>query len=764
AGETDYVLSNDTPTSPSLTIGVNPGEVADVILRGGGGRTVISSQATSIGRATLSTGRLTVTDELRLLGSGDLMVGESGTGTLTIENGAVVSSDEGLLGVNEALGFAGLGIVVVTGSGSNWNMQEGLDVGIEGAGRLTIEAGGSVSNIVGSIGLLTAGATGEVTVTGAGSRWTNSHLLQIGVFGSGTLTIAEGARVTNTSSNLAFNAGSSATVTVTGTGSQWINSENLDVGLRDVANVTIADGGSVTNVVGRIGINAEATGIVTVTDPGSTWENSGDLFVAEDGEATLNISNGGNVENLAGRIADQSDSMGVVTVTGADSTWTNNSSLQVGRIGEGELHIESGGRVTSRSSSIGLANVAIGEVTVTDEGSSWTNLSLIVGDSGRGGLVISEGGVVTSDTNGLVANSPGSVGNFTVRDPGSAWNIGNNLSVGVSGTAAFNVQNGAAITSNAGFIGREPGSSGFVIVTGAQSTWLLDERLSIGGNADTAANGGFATLSISLGGTVDVAQDTVLFPNGRLRLHEDGTLATTAIRFDGGGDFDWVAGTLHVDVFEDDLTIPSGGTLAPGRSAGSTTILGDYTQSAGATLEIEVGGTATATQFDFVEVTGTALLGGNLEVALVNGFEPDPDDEFIVFNADDLLSFFTNAGNGQRIDTVDGVGSFLVHYGPTSPFDPDQIVLSEFVLARVPGDYNQNGVVDAADYVVWRKADGIQAGFDLWRANFGRTAGNGAGASTGTATTVPEPASILLACVAAISMCTFCRLTRVEQR
>ena len=35
------------------------------------------------------------------------------------------------------------------------------------------------------------------------------------------------------------------------------------------------------------------------------------------------------------------------------------------------------------------------------------------------------------------------------------------------------------------------------------------------------------------------------------------------------------------------------------------------------------------------------------------------------------------------------------------------------------GDYNKNGTVDAADYVVWRKNDGPSQGYDTWRAHFG---------------------------------------------
>jgi hypothetical protein len=64
-----------------------------------------------------------------------------------------------------------------------------------------------------------------------------------------------------------------------------------------------------------------------------------------------------------------------------------------------------------------------------------------------------------------------------------------------------------------------------------------------------------------------------------------------------------------------------------------------------------------------------------------------------------------------------------------------------------PGDFNGNGAVDAADYVVWRKNDGTQAGYDVWRSHFGQTAGSGAGA---TANTVPEPPIALLMLVVGI--------------
>jgi len=63
------------------------------------------------------------------------------------------------------------------------------------------------------------------------------------------------------------------------------------------------------------------------------------------------------------------------------------------------------------------------------------------------------------------------------------------------------------------------------------------------------------------------------------------------------------------------------------------------------------------------------------------------------------------------------------------------------VPSTTPGDYNGDAVVDAADYVVWRKTDGSPAGYNDWRTNFGRTSGSAAGQVSGA---VPEPATLSL--------------------
>jgi hypothetical protein len=56
------------------------------------------------------------------------------------------------------------------------------------------------------------------------------------------------------------------------------------------------------------------------------------------------------------------------------------------------------------------------------------------------------------------------------------------------------------------------------------------------------------------------------------------------------------------------------------------------------------------------------------------------------------------------------------------------------------GDYNEDGQVDAADYIVWRKGMvDPQADYATWRLNFGNSSGAGVHGS------VPEPTT-LLAC------------------
>ena len=73
--------------------------------------------------------------------------------------------------------------------------------------------------------------------------------------------------------------------------------------------------------------------------------------------------------------------------------------------------------------------------------------------------------------------------------------------------------------------------------------------------------------------------------------------------------------------------IAYGGTVSPGKGIGTITVSGGYSQQPAATLNVEVGG-RNPDEFDQLIVGGSALLGGTLNVTLVNGFTPAVGDQF----------------------------------------------------------------------------------------------------------------------------------------
>lgn len=96
-----------------------------------------------------------------------------------------------------------------------------------------------------------------------------------------------------------------------------------------------------------------------------------------------------------------------------------------------------------------------------------------------------------------------------------------------------------------------------------------------------------------------------------------------------------------------------------------------------------------------------------------------------------------------------------------------QNVVGLYTPPVLPGDFNEDGIVSAADYVVWRNNLGF-SGFDfpgdhdnsgaidmgdyaIWRHHFGQSLLNGSGAGAVTVTSVPEPAAAVLACLATLA-------------
>ena len=66
------------------------------------------------------------------------------------------------------------------------------------------------------------------------------------------------------------------------------------------------------------------------------------------------------------------------------------------------------------------------------------------------------------------------------------------------------------------------------------------------------------------------------------------------------------------------------------------------------------------------------------------------------------------------------------------------------------GDFNHDGLVGTADYVIWRNNGGTQAEYDTWRSRFGLAGGIGTGLGSAS-TAVPEPSIAALFVISAIA-------------
>jgi hypothetical protein len=89
----------------------------------------------------------------------------------------------------------------------------------------------------------------------------------------------------------------------------------------------------------------------------------------------------------------------------------------------------------------------------------------------------------------------------------------------------------------------------------------------------------------------------------------------------------------------------------------------------------------------------------------------------------------------------------------------------------LPGDFNHDGVVDSADYVMWRKASGIGDDYAIWVENFGRSFGAGSielNVPFVDVANVPEPVALQLMVALSVALyaaVTFrCRLTKRDSR
>jgi T5SS/PEP-CTERM-associated repeat protein len=364
--------------------------------------------------AAASPGLAAITTTGSILDNGNIYVGYTAAGTLQVNGTSVLDRNEGYIGYNAAA----TGTATITGSGAKWTFSfpnESLYVGYSGTGTLNIQAGGQViGGTYPSPGSMyvayNLGSTGTVTVTGAGSSWTNPYEpINVGYSGNGTLDIEPGGQVTcgvvSTQDKciLGCNSGSQGTVIVNGQDANWTCNARVYVGYNGNGNVTVEAGGQITSWGAILGENLSSHGTAKVTGSGSVWTLSGlNLGSFDNSSGTLTVEAGGHVNSSDSTLGLNGGTSGTVTVTGAGSMWTTNT-LYVGTGGSGTVDIEAGGQASSTTAYIGYY-AKQGRVTVTGAGSVWNVRDyLYVGAnySGQppaadGRLTVADGGKVTA--------------------------------------------------------------------------------------------------------------------------------------------------------------------------------------------------------------------------------------------------------------------------------------------------------------------------------------------------------------------------------
>jgi T5SS/PEP-CTERM-associated repeat protein len=518
------------------------------------------------------------------------------------------------------------------------------------------------------------------------------------------------------------------------------------------------------------------------------------------------------------------DVVGIDWARAAVDHWGNNSPSPTMTNGDPIIGVNAIGRLTITAGSVVASDVALvgdqptgmGLVTVTDfnfgtdAASRWIVNSLMVADEGAGRLEILNGALVSVDFEAnpgagdlVIGNTTDSLGTIIVSGLGSMLRMGDATSVGVAGTGVLRIENEGFVNAT-NDLGMTPdmftvGARGRVELDGGRlrtKSFTNNGAILGTGRIDSEnmiANSTTGRMEVGSGDRLDVnalvdndgeisvasgeiefleqvvnshAAAKVTLQNGVVRFPKagfgfdstTGVLATTGgssdiygtVRLQGAGSRIAVGGDSTA-VFHDPVT-NSGGVIEV--FPGSTLLLlqGLTTMGPGSALSVHLTNPDQQPDLGQVEVAGSAQLEGNLQLTLAAGFVPKVGDSF------------------QIVTAAGGItGSLALASAPALPgglqwdldVNPTTVVLN--VLSS--GDYNGDGAVDAADYLLWRNtlgqagpalpADGDGSGvvdaadYDIWRNRFGNVVGGGMGA----ALAVPEPrASVLITFAMTVSL------------
>ena len=567
----DFSGSTGPAGDRRLTAGSIAG--AGLFLVGGNELTVGgNNMSTNVSGDIFGPGSLVKTGTGTLTLSGNATLGGTTIdgGTLAVDGGSLNVRNSAFLGST-----AGTSGALEIGGGGHATITQNLVIGLSGVGVLTLQNGGKLIDDGGFVGDL-RGSPGTVTVSGSGSTWTNRDTLQVGALGTGTLTIQNGGTVNSGGGgSVGLAAGSSGAVTVTDPGSTWNNSPGggLNIGSFGTGTLTIANGGMVINntaFTANIGEGAGSQGVVTVTGAGSTWSNSSGLNIGNLGSGTLTIADSGIVAagpvviaTNAGSIGTLNIGAGVGSPAAAPGTLTA-PSLAFGA-GSGTInfnHTSSSYVFAPAISGNGTVNVLAGITTLTGANSYSGATNINAGSLRAGGpdtfspnsaVTIASGG--TLDLNGFSQT--------VFSDPNAGLiNMGSGTAPGTVLTMTSYTGAGGTIAMNT-FLAGDGSPSDKLVINGGSATGNSILRITNAGGpgAETVGNG-IAVVQAINGGTT--APGAFMLPPGELR----------------GGAFDYdlfrggVSGSPNDWFLRSDFVVPPTGppgTIPPGTIPPGTT-------------------------------------------------------------------------------------------------------------------------------------------------------------------------------------------------
>jgi T5SS/PEP-CTERM-associated repeat protein len=380
--------------------------------------------------------------------NGALGAGNTGTATMTIRNGQTVQSAGGSFGYGAGSNGTCAIDGTVAGVHSTWNIaNSGATIGNLGTGSLSITNGATVAN-GGSPGSVSVGAgaggVGTLTIDGSdgsgnASSWPWINTLTVGDSGQGTLTVTNGGYIHPVRFQGGYNgAAGVGNVVVDGTGSHVYCNNYAFFGYNGTMTTKVTNGGLMDTASNGtytdMGMSAGSSGTVIVDGAGSVWNNNiaptgvtgaqNFIVIGMDGKGTIKITNGGLFHNfgyaaIGAPVNVGSSGSGVVLVDGkspggVSSTWTNDTNIDIGssfnaQPGTGTVNVRRGGSVTATAVSV-------------------NSLSLLSVDAGS--TFAASGALTNNGKVRVVAGAAATTGATSTPISAASWSAGTYQAVG----------------------------------------------------------------------------------------------------------------------------------------------------------------------------------------------------------------------------------------------------------------------------------------------------------------------------------------------